>query len=150
MNKWKKVRLPRCLLGRLTLINITVVTAFILLTTWGIYNTSCFLVDGIGTMNQMTQKQFESALLQYLWIFTFTTIVTGSMIHFFLTKKLTGPLRNLIDSTKTMKEGRYPSPIQRRSEDETGQLIDHFNDMVEQLKKNEQQRKKWSLIYPMN
>ncbi|QHS21506.1 HAMP domain-containing histidine kinase [Virgibacillus sp. MSP4-1] len=142
MNKWKIIRFPRRLLGRLTLINITVVTAFIFLTSWATYHTACFLVDGIGTMNQMTQKQFESTLLQYLWIFSFSTIILGSMIQFFLTKKLTGPLRKLIDSTKTMKEGRYPSPIQTRSQDETGQLIDHFNDMVEQLKKNEQQRKK--------
>jgi two-component system sensor histidine kinase BaeS len=64
------------------------------------------------------------------------------MIHFYLTKKLLYPLRELITSAKKMKLGEYPNPIEVESEDEIGQLSGHFNDLVTQLKANEAHRQK--------
>jgi two-component system sensor histidine kinase BaeS len=72
------------------------------------------------------------------------------MIHFYLTKKLLHPLRALIESAKKMKQGEYPDQIKVESRDEIGQLSGHFNDLVQQLKDNEQNRKKLSRISLMN
>lgn len=107
-----------------------------------IYNTACFLVDGMGTMGNQKQIQFNSTLFQYLWIFSISTIVIGSLIHFYLTKRLIKPLKELIESTKRMKQGQYPLPIEGQSEDEMGQLVGHFNELVMQLKNNQQHRQK--------
>ncbi|MEH6944616.1 sensor histidine kinase [Bacillus sp. JJ722] len=143
MNKFKKkLWLPKRFLWRLTFINIIVVASFIVLSSWAIYNTACLLVDGMGTMDNQKLNQFDSTLFQYLWIFSITAIVTGSLIHFYLTRTLIRPLRRLIESTKRMKKGQYPTPIEIKSEDEMGQLMGQFNDLVQQLKNNEQHRQK--------
>ncbi|SEH77469.1 two-component system, OmpR family, sensor histidine kinase BaeS [Halobacillus karajensis] len=134
--------LPKRFLWRLTLLNIAVVSAFIVLSSWAIYNTACFLVDGMAFMNVDKQAQFNSTLFHYLWVFSLTAIVVGSMIHFYLTKKLIHPLRELIESTKSMKRGHYPAPIESNSKDETGELIGHFNGLVRQLQNNHQHRQK--------
>ncbi|WP_240452400.1 ATP-binding protein [Virgibacillus sp. YIM 98842] len=132
--------LPKRFLFRLTFINVIVIASFIALSSWAIYNTACMLHDNLTAVS--SQSQFESTLFQYLWIFSISAIVVGSMIHFYLTKKLLHPLRELIASTKIIKRGEYPKPIKIESEDEIGQLIGHFNDLVSQLKANEAHRHK--------
>src|SRR5690606_4389304 len=138
----KNILLPKGFLFRLTLINILVITAFVCLSSWAIYNTACMLADGLVLMSDSRQAQFEATLLQYLWIFSITTIVIGSLTHFYLTKKLIHPLRELIHSTKKMKHGDYPNPIKEKPEGEIGELISHFNDLVTQLKENEEYRQR--------
>ncbi len=133
---------PKQILWKLTFTNIIVIGFFIVLSSWAIYNTACFLADGLGAMDNQKQGQFNSTLFQYLWIFSVSAIVIGSLIHFYLTKKLIHPIKELIESTKRMKQGQYPNPLEVKSDDETGQLISHFNDLVKQLKNNQQYRQK--------
>ncbi len=112
------------------------------ISSFAIYNTACILADGLVIMSSHRQAHFESTLLQYLWIFSIITIVIGSLIQFYFTRKLLNPLRALIHSTKLMKKGHYPSSINVKSKDEIGELIDHFNGLVAQLKENETHRQK--------
>ncbi|TKD72277.1 sensor histidine kinase [Pseudalkalibacillus hwajinpoensis] len=140
-NKLTKSVLPSRFLWRLTLINVIVVGTFIVLSSWAIYNTACFLADGLGTWNDQKQNLFNSTLFQYLWIFSIAAIFIGSFIHYYLVKKTIRPLKELIESTKRMKEGQYPVPIQVDTKDEMGQLIGHFNDLVKQLKDTQRHRK---------
>ncbi|WP_106497982.1 sensor histidine kinase [Lentibacillus sp. Marseille-P4043] len=142
MNKHRKTWFPKQILWRLTFTNIIIIASFIALSSWAIYNTACFLADGMGTMDSQKQGQFDATLFQYLWVFSISAIVIGSLIHFYFTKKLIHPIRELIESTKQMKQGQYPNPLVVNSDDETGQLINHFNDLVEQLKNNQQYRQK--------
>lgn len=134
--------IPKQFLFRLTFINILIITAFVSLSSWAIYNTSCVLVDGFITMSDQKQAQFEATLFQYLWIFSISAIFIGSVTHFYLTKKLIHPLKELIHSTKKMSLGDYPNPIEEKSEGEIGELISHFNDLAKQLEDNEQHRRK--------
>jgi two-component system sensor histidine kinase BaeS len=134
--------MPKRLLWRLTIINIVIVASFIVLSSWAIYNTACFLADGLVRMNNQKQAQFDSTLFQYLWIFSISTIVIGSLIHFNLTKKMMQPLKELMESTRKMKQGHYPRPLATKTEDEIGQLIGHFNELVQQLKENQDNRRK--------
>lgn len=133
---------PKQFLFQLTFINIVVITAFVGLSSWAIYNTACMLADGLALMTTQKQSQFEATLYQYLWIFSISTIVIASLTHFYLTKKLFHPLRELIDSTKKMKQGKYPEPIKVKSNGEIGELINHFNGLVKQLEDNEKHRQK--------
>lgn len=138
----EKSHLPKGFLFRLTFINIVVITCFVVLSGWAIYNTACKLADGFVTNNDQGQAQFEATLFQYLWIFIVLTIIIGSLVHYYLTKKLIHPLRELIQSTKLMKQGEYPPPLNKKSEDELGQLTDHFNALVRQLKDNQHYKQK--------
>lgn len=139
-NKHFKSLLPEGLLWRLTFINIFIIASFIVLSSWAIYNTACYLADDLGARGP--QNQFDSTLFQYLLIFSTSAIVIGSLIHFYLVRKLIRPIRKLIQSTKTMKRGQYPSPIDVTSDDEMGQLTGHFNDLVQQLHDNQVHRQK--------
>ncbi len=134
--------MPKQFLWRLSITNMIVITAFILLSGWSIYNAACSLADGLGSMNEQKQEKFNAVLFQYLWFFSIGAIVIGSLIHFYITRKLIEPIKKLIESTKRMKTGHYPGPIDVKTKDETGQLIGHFNDLVQQLKVNEQHRQK--------
>ncbi|MCT2536768.1 ATP-binding protein [Aquibacillus koreensis] len=140
LNRFKG--LPKQFLWRLTLVNGLIVSSFIAISSWAIYNTACVLAEGMLPMNASQQSQFNATLFQYLWIFSVITIVTGSIVHFYLTRKMIHPLRELIESTKKMKRGEYPGPLEVNNKDETGQLIGHFNDLVKQLKINQQHKDK--------
>jgi two-component system sensor histidine kinase BaeS len=135
----RNVFVPKQFLFRLTVINILVIAAFVGLSSWAIYNTACVLADGLISMSD---QQFEATLFQYLWIFSISTIIIGSLIHFYLTKKLIHPLKELISSTKKMKLGEYPDPILVKPDGEIGELITHFNDLIKQLEDNEIHRLK--------
>ncbi|WP_077602940.1 sensor histidine kinase [Oceanobacillus sojae] len=140
-NKWGRNFLPKRFLIQLTVINMIVIVAFVMLSSWAIYNTACMLADGLTSMTEQKQNQFQATLFQYLWIFSISAVILGSLIHFYLTKKMIQPLRELIQSTKEMKQGQYPSSIHVKGDGEVGELIRHFNDLVQQLETNEQQRK---------
>ncbi|WP_440896349.1 sensor histidine kinase [Amphibacillus sp. Q70] len=141
-NRWRSIFIPKRFLLRLTIINIIVIVAFVMLSSWAIYNTACMLADGLFSMSLQKQNQFEAMLFQYLWIFSISAVILGSLIHFYLMKKVMQPLKKLIYSTKKMKQGQYPSPIQVKENGEIGELVCHFNDLAQQLATNEQQRKK--------
>ncbi|WP_034659059.1 sensor histidine kinase [Robertmurraya massiliosenegalensis] len=142
MDKVLKSCFPKKVLWRLTLTNIIVIAIFIILSSWAIYNTACFLVDGMGQINAQKQNEFNTTLFQYLWLFSVSVIIMGSVVHFYLTTKLIKPLNRLIESTKIMKQGHYPEPIKVKSDGEIEQLILHFNELVQQLKNNQQFRQK--------
>lgn len=132
---------PKQILWRLTLLNTIAFAAVIILSSFGIYNAACALVSGMES-DVHQQNQFNTALLQFLWLFSAATIIIGSVLHFYFTKKLIEPLKELIESTKVMKDGRFPQVIEIQSEGEIGQLIGHFNELVQQLKLQEQSRQK--------
>ena len=142
MTKMIKSLVPKQLLWQLTFLNIFTITFFILLSSLAIYNTACALVDMMGTMSETGQNQFNEMLLQYLKIFSIVTIVIGSIIHFYLTKKLISPLKQITSSTKEMKSGRYPPAIHVKSEGEVGELVSHFNELIQQLKNNQHSRQR--------
>lgn len=136
----KKI-IPKRFLWRLTLMNVLVIAPTIGISSWAVYNTACFLVEGMGYFNADGQLQFNRILYRYLWLFSILTFTLSSVIQFFLTKKLINPIRDVIDSTKTMKQGEYPAPIPVTSEDEIGELVAHYNELIQQLRTNETERK---------
>ncbi|MGM8214599.1 sensor histidine kinase [Bacillaceae bacterium W0354] len=135
--------IPRKFIWRLTILNVIVIAAFIVLSGWAIYNTACFLVDGMNTVNVERQTKFNSDLFLYLWIYSLIAIIIGSVVHYYLVRRLVRPLKELIESTKQMKIGQYPSPIETKSHDEVGELITHFNDLVKQLNDDRKNRQKF-------
>lgn len=141
-NKLKKAIFPDRFLFRLTLINIVVIIAFVTFSGWAIYNTACLLTDELLLMSAQNQHQFRAMLFQYLWIFSILAVILGGLIHFYLTRKITRPLKELIQFTKKIKQGKYWGPIHRSTDGEIGELIDHFNDLIQQLAINQQDRKK--------
>jgi len=109
---------------------------------WALYNAACYLAAGVGNLDVEQQQKFNSLLLNYLWIFMIAAAFIGSFLHFYLIKRLTKPIRSLIESTEQLRHGRYPEPVKVYRHDEIGQLATEYNGLIMQLEKNEQQRKK--------
>src|SRR5699024_10154142 len=74
--------LPKGVLWRLSLLNIAVLASAIVLSGLAVYNTVCFLVYALGTLNDSQQSQFNAILFTYLLIFSVITIVGRSVLHF--------------------------------------------------------------------
>lgn len=134
--------LPSGFLWRLTILNTLIIIAATAISGWAIYSTACFLAAGMANMDAQRQQQFNSTLLNYLWVFLIMAVSIGSLLHFYLTKRLIQPVRRLIQSTEQLKRGYYPEPVEVYKKDEIGQLVVQYNELIEQLQTNEQQRKK--------
>jgi len=134
--------LPKGFLSRLTFLNVLVIAIAIVVSGLAVYQTACFLVEGIGNVNAHVQKQFNSILFRYLWIFSIIVIVIGSILHYYLTKTLIKPIRLLIQSTKVLRKGKYPDPITVDSYHEIGELVEQYNSLIYQLQLDDERRKK--------
>lgn len=134
--------LPKGLLWRLSLLNIIVIITTITISGWAIYETACFLAGGIGNFNSQRQQQFNATLLQYLWIFGVAGLLIGSLLHYYFIQRLIRPIRKMIDSTKQLKKGAFPPPIEVESDDEVGELVEQYNGLISQLQANDEHRAK--------
>ncbi|MGM8213182.1 sensor histidine kinase [Virgibacillus sp. W0430] len=123
--------------------NVVIISVSIVVSSWAIYETACFLVEGITNFDEQRQQQFNATLLQYLWTFSIIAVVVGAMAHFYMTKKLVQPIRTLIASTEKLKEGNYPKEIVVTSDDEIAELTKQYNGLLRQLQADEQERKRF-------
>ncbi len=132
---------PKSFLWKLTFLNIIIIAGAILLSGWSIYHTACFLVDGMYDTS-FSGQQFNKTLYKYVLLYAAIAVLVSSGVHFYFTKKLLKPIKNLIESTKTLRHGTYPEPLPEIYKDEIGQLIANYNELTNQLKQNEQYRTK--------
>ena len=131
---------PAGFLWRLTFLNVLVVVTITAISGWAIYSTACFLAAEVGDLDTLQQQRFNRTLLSYLWILMIMAVFIGSVLHFYLIKRFIQPIRSLIQSTKELKRGYYPEPVEVYKDDEIGQLALQYNGLIEQLQMNEQQR----------
>lgn len=141
MHKRRWRWLPKQFLWRLTFLHFIIVTLAILLSGWALYHTACFLVDGLSGVDASRQR-FNATLFEYLLLFGGIAVVASAFMQFHVTKKMMKPIHQLIDATKLLKKGQYPVPIPVKKQDEIGELIQHYNELLKQLEANEKQRKK--------
>ncbi|WP_234032465.1 histidine kinase dimerization/phospho-acceptor domain-containing protein [Lentibacillus cibarius] len=134
--------LPKGFLWRLSALNIVMIASVILLSGLAIYYTACSLVGAISDFNSQQQSLFNQTLFNYLLIFAIMTFILGSLLHFYSTKKLIKPIRNLIEATMQLKKGKYPKPTAETAHGEVGELVTHFNGLIRQLEANEETRRK--------
>ncbi|HLQ96946.1 MAG TPA: ATP-binding protein [Pseudogracilibacillus sp.] len=138
----KRKWLPTRFIWRITLVNFIVITIAIILSGWAIYHTACFLVDGMGNFTGAGQEQFNATLFQYLILFGGIGVFVGIVVQFYFTKKLLKPIEALVQSTKMLQQGVYPSPIPTEGEDEIAELTKQYNELLLQLQRNEAYRNK--------
>src|SRR5690625_5062657 len=113
MNNLMRRIVPKGFLWKLSLLNIVVIGLAVGMIGWAMYYTACFLVDGIGSTAVTRTNYFHSTLFQDFIIFSGLGILVSSIVHFYLTKKVIRPINQLTESTKILKQEKYPSPISR-------------------------------------
>lgn len=143
IKNWLKNLRPKGFLWKLTCVNLTVIVLVVLLSSWTLYLTACSLSGDIGNFSHQVQMFYNSTLFQYLLMISSISLLLGGALHFYVTRKMLQPIRLLISSIQRMKEGHYPEMINEYGDDEIGELIIHFNELIQQLKINEEERKRF-------
>ncbi|WP_156112614.1 cell wall metabolism sensor histidine kinase WalK [Halobacillus sp. BBL2006] len=126
---------------RLMMIQIFILTGFILFSGLTIYQTACWLVGDINGIADAAQSGFHVDLLRYFWIISGAAIIIGSFIYLKVTHSILKPIQQLKQSVIEIRNGRYPALIDFHDQsDDIGQLVHHFNDLNKKLQLNEELR----------
>lgn len=134
--------LPKSLLWQLSFVHLIVIVATMGTIGWLVYTKACSLAGGVGRLGNKAQMQFNTELRDYLLVFTLVGIVIGIILHFYLLQRTLQPIREMIQSTKQLRQGAFPEPIHYVQKDEVGELITHYNALIKQLEVNEKTREK--------
>ncbi|MGC8554316.1 MAG: sensor histidine kinase [Candidatus Acidulodesulfobacterium sp.] len=91
------------------------------------------------------KNPMETTYLIFFSIFTLIVLFISSWVGFYLSKKLTKPIIDLVEGTKKVASGNLDINVSKESDDEIGMLINSFNLMALDLKKNKEEIEKANL-----
>jgi len=82
-----------------------------------------------------TQRMYESVALSIKTIskFTLSLIIIGVLLTVFLTRRISQPIKSLVNATEQVANGQLDSLIEIKSHDELQKLALSFNHMIKQL-----------------
>ncbi len=88
------------------------------------------------------KNPMETTYLIFFSIFTLIVLFISSWVGFYLSKKLTKPIIDLVEGTKKVASGDLDINVRRESDDEIGMLVNSFNAMAFDLKNNKEEIEK--------
>jgi PAS domain S-box-containing protein len=98
---------------------------------------------------QRTQNRLENISkaglredIIFIFLITTVLVISGILFSFFIAGQLIHPIRKLSDYSKEVGKGNYNVQITSQRTDEIGDLINSFNQMVQNLKQSEGEIKK--------
>ena len=124
----------------MTVMNIFLLIIVVVVTGVTLYQTACFLAADITGVEREAQLSFNSSLLTYAWIIGLLVVGFGAILYSMVTRKILVPIKELTSAMESMKTGQYPGPLTVDSDDEIGDLVEHFNRLNQRLQKQEQSR----------
>lgn len=77
------------------------------------------------------------------------SILVSLLASIFVTKEMLKPLDLILDSTKKLQQGNWPSPMQLKRSDEFGELADAFDRMTSSMKDSYQRLESMIYIDPL-
>ncbi|MGR9047437.1 HAMP domain-containing sensor histidine kinase [Halobacillus faecis] len=132
--------LPPKLWVKMTIVNIALLIGVVIVTGVTLYQTACFLAADITGVEREAQLTFNNSLLIYAWVIGGVVIVMGAFLYSTVTRKVLVPVKELTNAMETMKSGTYPGDLDVQTNDEIGELVDHFNRMNRRLQQQERSR----------
>jgi signal transduction histidine kinase/CheY-like chemotaxis protein len=99
--------------------------------------------EKIGTLYlQSDLRELRQRLVDYSWmilVFMFESLTVTFLLSSALTRIITKPIFDLAQTAKKVSAGaNYSLRAQRHGHDELGQLVDGFNEMLEQIQRREE------------
>lgn len=92
-------------------------------------------------MGGPAESQYISSVHQSLIWVGAVMLVVSIGVSYIIVRKATGPLKNLTAAVQKIREGKFGATVPVEQHDEVGQLAETFNEMSEQLAKNEAMRR---------
>ncbi len=102
-------------------------------------------LDGEGRLGYLllssNEKSWQALLTtrRVLGVVSVVGIFVGTIIVWFLVRKVTQPLRELSESAEAVGQGDFSRRVQVKSHDECGELAAVFNQMTENVKRSKDQ-----------
>jgi two-component system nitrogen regulation sensor histidine kinase NtrY len=88
------------------------------------------------------KNPMETTYFIFFSIFTLIVLFISSWVGFYLSKKLTKPIIDLVEGTKKVASGDLDINVNKESDDEIGMLVNSFNAMAFDLKNNKEEIEK--------
>ena len=96
------------------------------------------VVGGIQVVSHITEA--KDGVLNYNWhiliLLTFFSLLIVVVISYSLGHEVVNPIDEILEATKSVKEGDLEKRLTIKSGNEIGRLADSFNDMVTELREN--------------
>ncbi|MBU8908714.1 sensor histidine kinase [Desertibacillus haloalkaliphilus] len=127
---------------RITIVNSLVIGVVIWIVGISVKDYACYLIEQENTLTAAQRAAFINQMDSYLVFAVILAVIVAAIVHFYFIHSLLDPLRTLTEATKEMTNGHEPKPIPIANDDEIGKLTEHFNHMVQQIKRNEDAREK--------
>ncbi|MDE5413482.1 sensor histidine kinase [Alkalihalobacterium chitinilyticum] len=134
--------IKRKLMWKLTLINSIVIGLVIWLVGISVKDYACYLIEKENALSVEQRLAFIEGMDTYLLFAVILSVIIAAVIHFYFISRLLDPLHSLTNATTEIIEGKYPQLTENTAQDEIGQLTLHFNEMVNYMKKIEENREK--------
>lgn len=99
------------------------------------------LMEKYNIPTASSHQMFIAAVHRYLLWATAAALLLALTLSFLLTKRVLGPLMDMMIISKKIASGDYTDMVPVRSRDEVGQLALSFNQMAESLRKMDMLRK---------
>lgn len=87
-------------------------------------------------------ESFRATLYQSLLISSLIAIFGASLISFYVSQRITQPIRLLAEASQSIADGHYDQTISLKSGDELGDLVQNFNSMAQTLNETETMRQR--------
>jgi two-component system, OmpR family, sensor histidine kinase BaeS len=132
--------MPPKLWVKMTIMNIILLIVLVCVTGVTLYQTACFLAADITGVEQQAQLSFNTSLWNYAWMISLIVVITGAFLYSTVTRKILVPIRELSSAMEKMKFGTYPGDLKIHSQDEIGDLVQHFNRLNRRMQQQEESR----------
>lgn len=90
------------------------------------------------TFSRRHIEEHFQASIQKLTLIVFLMLFLAIGLAFFMSRRITRPIKDLVDASIAIGEGNYHYRINEKRHDEIGMLMDSFNDMAKGLLKKNQ------------
>ena len=93
------------------------------------------ITQGVEDYRQLKhmQKPFQFWLVALLLIVTLLIVFAAIWFGFYIAKRITGPIDKLAAATRRVAAGDLGFALEKKADDEMGQLVDSFNTMTSNL-----------------
>lgn len=92
-------------------------------------------------MHGAAERHYIASIHQSLFWVGLSMIVVSVGVSFVIVRKLASPLMDLTKAVRTIQEGKYGQTVPVERHDEVGMLAQTFNDMSQQLARNDMMRR---------
>ncbi|HEX2729780.1 MAG TPA: ATP-binding protein [Rubrobacteraceae bacterium] len=97
----------------------------------------------MGDMMESAYRAFGRTLLYSLLVAALAATATAALAGLFVARRITSPLRHMLDATRRISAGRYEERVPVREDDELGALSESFNAMAADLEAAERRRREF-------